>query len=257
MSQRRLVLNIRLISAILILTSVAQVQAGTVLVGSGAEVDTGQGQLVLGCNDLEVAGGIGGHAIGARNVSILAGGSVSTDQLSFSGDWVNDGHVEVSGLVRWLDGCEVLDAQMAGSTDFSALEIRTTDGRTVRLHVDATQHVSDSLILQGAPDALLMLRSTGPGQHAGLALAPAGSQSIAFVDVADMNSSGGQAMAPGSPDLYNSVDSGNNVNWFQEILGAIPVPALGLIGTMLLILSIALMGLHRARHAHESNEGMT
>lgn len=257
MSQRRLVWNIRLIFAILTLASVAQVQAGTVIVGSGAEMDTGQGQLVLGCNDLEIAGGLGGHVAGTRNVSILAGGSLSTDQLSLSGDWENHGHVEVPGLVRWLDGCEVLVAQMAGSTDFLALEVSTTDGRMVRLQANTTQSVADSLVLQGAPDALLMLRSTVPGQHAGLVLAPAGSQSISLVDVADINSSGGQAMAPGSPELHGSVNSGNNINWFQEILSAIPVSTLGLIGTMLLILLIALMGLDRARNTRESNEGMT
>lgn len=261
MHQRRLVCSPRLIIAMLALASVAQVQAGTVLIGPGAGMDTGQGQLVLGCNDLAVAGVFGGHAAGAGNVSILAGGSLSTDQLSFSGDWENAGQAEVPGSVRWLDGCNVLDAQMTGVTDFSALEISTTNGRTVRLQANATQHITDSLILQGAPDALLMLRSTVPGQHAGLTLAPEGSQSIAFVDVADMDSSGGQLMAPGSADLYNSVDSGNNLNWFQGFLSAIPVPVpvptLGLTGTMLLILLIALMGLGRARHARLSNEGMT
>jgi hypothetical protein len=256
MSQYRLVCNIPLILAMLVLATVAQVQAGTVLVGSDAAMDSGQGQLILGCNNLEVAGEISGRAIGAGNVSILSGGSLSTDLLSFSGDWENAGQAEVPGSVRWLDGCEVLDAQMAGNTVFSALEIHSTDGRTVRLLANATQHVTDSLILEGAADSLLTLRSTAPGQHAGLTLAPAGSQSIAFVDVADMNSSGGQTMAPGSPDLYDSIDSGNNVNWFRGISSAIPVSTLGLIGTMLLVLLIALMGLDRARHTRESNEGM-
>lgn len=257
MRQRGLVWNPLLITAVLVLASVAQVQAGTILIGAGAAMDTGQGHLVLGCNDLEVAGDIGGHAAGARNVSILTGGSLNTDQLSFSGDWANTGQVEVPGLVRWLDGCGVLDAQMTGTTDFSALEISTTSGRTVRLEANATQRVTDSLILQGAPGALLMLRSTDPGQHAGLTLTPGASQSIAFVDVADLDSSGGQPMAPGSAVLHNSVDSGNNLDWFQEFLGAIPISSLGLIGTMLLILVISLMGLGRARHAPDSNEGMT
>jgi hypothetical protein len=253
MHHRRLVWNPLLIVVMLLLASVAQVTAGTVLVGPGAGMDTGQGHLVLGCNDLEVAGSLGGHATGARHVSILTGGSLNTDQLSFSGDWDNAGQVEVPGLVRWLDGCGVLDAQMTASTDFSALEVNTTTGRTVRLQANATQHVTDSLILQGAPDALLMLRSTSPGQHAELTLAPGGSQSIEFVDVADMDSSGGQTMAPGSADLYNSVDSGNNINWFQGFFSAIPVPTLGLIGMMLLILLIALMGSSRARHARLPN----
>ena len=249
MHQRRLVRVPCLITAILVLVSIAQVQAGTLRVGSGAEMDTGQGQLVLGCNDLEVSGSFGGHAAGARNVSIFNGGAVTTDQLSFSGDWDNAGQVEVPGLVSWLDGCNVMDAQMSGITDFSALAISTTNGRTIRLQANATQQVSDSLILQGAPDALLTLRSTVPGQHAGLTLSPSGSQSIAFVDVADIDSSGGQALAPGSADLSDSVDSGNNLNWFQGVMSAVPIPTLGLIGTMLMILFIALMGAGRARHA--------
>ncbi len=200
---------------------------------------------------------IAGHAAGARNVSILTGGSLNTDQLSFSGDWANSGQIEVPGLVQWLDGCDVSDTQMTGTTAFSALEISTTSGRTVHLQANATQHVTDSLTLQGTSGALLMLRSTDPGQHAGLTMDPGGSQSVAFVDVADMDSSGGETMAPGSPDLHNSVDSGNNLNWFQEFLSAIPISTLGLVGTMLLILLISLMGLGRARHAPDSNEGMT
>lgn len=254
---RWFVWNHCLIMAMLILAPVAQVQAGTVLIGSGAGMDTGQGHMVLGCNDLEVAGDIGGHAAGARDVSIFTGGSLSTDQLSFSGDWENAGQVAVSGLVRWLDGCDVLNAQMTGDTGFSALEISTTNGRTVRLQANAMQHVTDSLILQGAPDALLMLRSIDPGQQAGLTLAPGGNQSISFVDVADMDSSGGQTMAPGSATLHNSLDSGNNINWFRGISSPIPVSTLGLISTILLILFIALMGLDRARHARVSNEDMT
>lgn len=246
-----------LITALLVLSSLAQAQAGMILVGSGAAMDTGQGQLLVGCNDLEVAGDLGGQAAGARDVSILTGGSLSTDELSFSGDWENAGQVGVPGWVRWLDGCGVTDAQMTGSTDFAAFEISTSTGRTFRLQANVTQQVTDSLILQGAPVELLMLRSTVPGQQARLTLAPESSQSIAFVDVSDMDSSGGQPMAPGSPGLHNSVDSGNNINWFQEVLSAIPVSTLGLIATMLLIVLVALMGLVRARNAHVSKEGMT
>lgn len=257
MHQRRFVWKALLITVMLMLASIAQVQAGTILIGTGAAMDTGQGQLLIGCNDLEVAGDFGGQAAGARDVSILAGGSLATDELSFSGDWENAGQVEVPGWVRWLEGCGATDAQMTGSTDFSAFEISTSTGRTVRLQANVTQQVTDSLILQGAPDELLMLRTTVSGQQAGLTLVPGGSQSIAFVDVSDMDSSGGQPMAPGSPGLHNSVDSGNNINWFQEVLSAIPVSTLGLIGTTLLIVLFALMGLGRARHAHVSKEGMT
>lgn len=246
-----------LITVMLMLASISKVQAGTILIGSGAAMNTGQGQLLVGCNDLEVAGDFGGLAAGAHNVSILTGGSLSHNQLSFSGDWENAGQVGVPGSVHWLDGCGVTDAQMTGSTDFSAFEISTSTGRTVRLQANATQQVTDSMILQGEPDELLVLRSTVSGQQAGLTLAPGSSQSIAFVDVSDIDSSGGQPIAPGGPGLKNSVDSGNNINWFQEVLSAIPVSTLGLIGTTLLIMLVALMGLGRARHAHASKEGMT
>ena len=257
MRQRRFVWSSRLIAVLLILASVAQVQAGMVVVGSGANMDAGQGQLLLACNNLEVAGGLGGHATGARDVSIVSGGSLSTHQLSFSGDWDNAGQVAVPGLVRWQDGCNVLDAQMTGSTGFSALEISTTNGRTVRLEASTTQQISDSLVLQGAAGARLLMRSSVPGQQAGLALAPGGGQSIAFVDVADIDSSGGQALAPGGAGLLNSLDSGNNINWFHGVLSAVAIPTLGLMGTMLLILLIALMGAGRAWHVRLSNEGMT
>jgi hypothetical protein len=100
MHRRRLVWSPVLIVVMLLLASVAQVTAGTVLVGPGAGMDTGQGHLVLGCNDLAVAGGLGGHATGARHVSILIGGSLNTDQLSFSGDWDNAGQCRPV----WLGG---------------------------------------------------------------------------------------------------------------------------------------------------------
>jgi hypothetical protein len=58
---------------------------------------------------------------------------------------------------------------------------------------------------------------------------------------------------PGSADLYGSVDSGNNLNWFEGFFNAIPAPTLGLIGMMLLVLLIALTGSSRARHGRLPN----
>lgn len=242
-------------TAMLVLLSAGPLQAGTVMVGPGAGLDTGAGQLNLGCNDLTVAGDFGGHVVGAGNVSVLGGGSLNTDQLSFSADWQNAGQAEVPGSVQWLDGCDALDVQMTGVTEFSTLEISTNNGRAVRLQANATQQVTGALTLQGAPGALLTLRSTMPGQFAGLSLAPQGSQSIAFVDVADIDSSDGQLMAPGSAELSNSVDSGNNLNWFREFASAIPVPTLGLTGAMLLIFMFVLMSVGRFRHARSSMRG--
>jgi hypothetical protein len=67
--------------------------------------------------------------------------------------------------------------------------------------------VLDALMLQGAAGNLLVLRSSMTGQQAFLKLDPGGSQSIDYVDVADIGATG-QTLA-----AANSVDSGNTTGW--------------------------------------------
>ena len=65
---------------------------------------------------------------------------------------------------------------------------------------------------------------------------------MSAVDVQDIDSSGGETIAPGPPASFNSLDSGNNTNWFiaviQEILpvDTLPTPLLAVLALLLLLL---------------------
>lgn len=209
-----------LISTLLLFSTI--VHGGALLVGPGAMLDSGSGHLDLGCSQLRLAGSLRGEVHGTGHVQIEPGGFVQTDELSFSGDWTNGGNPIVSGQVRWLDGCNSANASMLGNSDFDRLEISSTSGATRRLDVSGLQFVESLLTLAGTADQLMVLRSTQPGQRAGLLLSTFGSQAISSLDVADIDASGGQVLAPGAPEESGSLDSGNNVNWFiVEVIDSI------------------------------------
>jgi hypothetical protein len=218
--------------------------SGMVFVGEGSTLDTGDGVLSLGCGDLAVAGQKSGETIAAGDIHILSGGTLGPGTRLLSGDWSNAGETSVPGAVRWRDDCNTNEVLLLGSTEFEVLDIASPSGRTFRFDAGGMQRVNQGLYLAGSPDALLTLRSTSPGQHAELTLASSGTQSIVHVNVADLDASGGQGLAPGPPHLYASRDAGNNLNWFRGVLNAIPVPALtgaGIAWLALLFLFIALL----------------
>lgn len=222
-------------------------RAGEILVGEGSRLDTGNGRVLLGCGDIELRGELLGQLAGVRDTGISGDGTVETNSLEFSGDWANSGVAQVTGNVRWMDGCGVPEGDMLGNSEFSQLEITSTQGRTVHFETGAIQFVNHSLTLFGTVGTSLILRSTEAGQRGGLALAANGSQSISHVDVADIDSDTGQSLAPGSPGIYASVDSGNNRNWFFGAAGIMPVPSLTAVGGLLLALLTGLLGLSCVR----------
>ena len=86
------------------------------------------------------------------------------------------------------------------------------------------------------------MRTSAPGTPAAFTRNQGASQSISGVDVADIDSSSGESIANGPPTRFNSVDSGNNSNWFiaaiQEIVpvNTLPAPLLAILVLLILLL---------------------
>jgi hypothetical protein len=221
--------------------------AQEILVGSDANISLGSGSLDFGCGNLSVAGTFSvnaGSAFGIRDAVIstgrVDGGSGS---LSLSGNWENLGQFAAqSGSVQVVDGCAVSSSVFTGDTTFGYLSLETNTGKEAIFTSGSTQTVTRGLSLTGMEGNRLAIRASQAGADAAITLAAGASQLISWVDVQDINSGGGQVLAPGSPMSFLSLDSGNNLNWFIESISAIPVdtlpfPVIGLLAVLLLLVA--------------------
>jgi hypothetical protein len=216
---------------------------GRVFIGEGSGIDTGRGQLAIGCASLTVAGLASGQWSGIGDIELASSARLETSRLEFGGDWHGTGVHDVPGEVAWQQQCDRLDGSMRGSTRFAALSVTTTSGLLRRFDVSGEQIVTGTLRLAGG-EMPLVLRSTVPGEAAPLTVPASASWSIQGVDVADIDSSAGQALAPGDPANWQSRDSGGNRNWFLGAL-ALPVPLFGAPGLLLLALALFVLGRRR------------
>ncbi len=235
------------IGAIVLLFAGASASAGTLLVSEGAQLHTGNGEIAMDCGDLELAGQLSGRLTNLASVSVAETAVFESGLLSFSGDWTGHDAQEFGGTVRWLDGCGFTESHMMGHNTFSRLEITSASGRTVRFQTGARQMVNHFLLLHGVNGNPLVVRSTAAGVQASLVLAQQGGQSIQAVDVGDINSSDGQGLSPFQPFSTNSIDAGNNMNWFQSARMAAAIPSMSVFGTLVLTLLLALVGLNSLR----------
>jgi hypothetical protein len=213
--------------------------AGQVRVGVGSSMLAGAGSIDLGCASLRVDGQLNGRWLGIDSVELGSTAALSPERLAFGGDWTSATTARIEGLVAWVDPCGHSPASMWGRNDFDMLEVRSDIGLERRFDAAGSQSVRQSLLLQGGA-ARLQLASTMAGQVAPFTLRPQASQQISRVEVRDLDSNAGQRIAPGSPADFDSLDAGNNRNWFLG--SAVEVPVLGLAGlTMLslILLSIA------------------
>ncbi|GAX62657.1 hypothetical protein SCALIN_C38_0020 [Candidatus Scalindua japonica] len=169
-----------------------------VTVGSGASLDINNGALTI-------------------PYDIINNGTLqtSTGTLEVGGNWVNTGtFTSGTGLVNLIDGQSPVG--ISGNSTFYNFSATTNTGKRLELDVANTQTITNLLTLQGAVGNLLFLRSSADGQQARIDLQSGGTQLIDYIDVKDLDATG-ESLAPGSPGDYNSVDSGNNNNWFQAI----------------------------------------
>ncbi|MBI4353002.1 MAG: hypothetical protein HY593_03655 [Candidatus Omnitrophica bacterium] len=127
--------------------------------------------------------------------------------MSVKGDFAHQG-----GVFNHNAGTVVLNGAIqtiSGSTTFNHL-MRTTVG-TLFFEAGSTQTILGITTLQGISTDLLKLRSTILGTQ--WRIDPQGARNIAYVDVQDS-----QNINAVSIDPLNSVDSGNNINWFGGIV---------------------------------------
>ena len=217
---------------------------GRITIGSNTLFDSGGGVIQAGCASLVVDGVAAGDWSGLDSVALGLTGALATRQLDFGGDWHSAGEHSVPGRVHWRQQCARGEGTLSGSHRFAHLAVTGHSGVTRRLDVDGEQLIEQSLRLQGANERLV-LRSSVPGTAARLTLAPAASWQVDSVDVADIDSSAGQVIAPGDPGTYRSLDGGGNLNWFLGAV-AIPVPALGPAALIILIFMVLLIALRHS-----------
>ena len=234
------------VTALLLGAGLAHAQ-GRIAIGQGAAFDSGGGRIEAGCANLVVDGRIAGSWSGLNSVRLDASGALSPSTLDFGGDWHSQTEQTVPGKVLWQPQCGRIEGTLSGDHRFAQLAITGDSGVTRRLAVDSEQVVEQSLRLQGDSSPFL-LRSSMPGQAARLTVAAAANWQIEAVDVADIDASGGQSLAPGDPADYRSVDSGGNRNWFFAAVSLpLPVPLLGPGGLALMALLMMLAVWQRSR----------
>ncbi|MCM8791143.1 MAG: autotransporter-associated beta strand repeat-containing protein, partial [Candidatus Omnitrophica bacterium] len=141
-----------------------------------------------------------------------SGGTINapSGKLYVSGDWTRTGGTFNAGTGTVVfDGT---DQTISGSTTFNNLDKTVLVSRTLTFEAGSTQTITGTCTLKGAAGNLLLLRSSTIGTQ--WKIDPAGGRNISYVDVQDSNNINAIIINP-----PNSIDSGNNINWFSP-----PVP---------------------------------
>jgi hypothetical protein len=196
--------------------------------GNGASFHVGNATIDLNCLDLETAGQFvlgAGLVTGVNLVSIESTGELNGDagSLWFSGDWWNAGtFTPAQSDINVRDGCGATESMLLGSNDFFDFSASTLNGKTLSIEAGSVQAFAHNLSLMGVDqDQRLKIRSSVNGQAAYFELSAPGVQQIYAVDVKDNDATGGQLLVAGNPSEFASVDSGNNKNWFEQLIDLI------------------------------------
>jgi hypothetical protein len=219
------------------------VHAQGLTIGAGSTFYLGSAVLDLGCADLVIEPG--GTLFGEQGV------------INLSGSWFGYGTtVPGTSLVSFTDGCPAQVSTIRGDNHFYNLTFTTTAGMEARFEAGSEQDVEGRIEFVGADGSPLLIRSTVDGVEAFLALSWSvdgveaflalswsGSSLVDWVDVMD-NHAVEQWMAPGPAERYNSIDSGNLLNWF---LNYVTVPALSSTGVTTLVIVMLILGVGMVR----------
>ncbi len=192
-------------------------------VDSGDTCNLGGGTLNLECGNLTLQSG-----------ATLNAGS---GDILLSGNWDNQGTFNRgSSSVVFNDSCgAATTSSVTGETYFHNLTANTAAAHELQLASGQTQSMANALVLTGAQNQLLKIRSSAPGAPAYFMLAQGGSQTIDYVDVQDNHAPySGQWLAPNAPEYFNSVNSGGNFRWFRIGLAHQSIPTLPGLGLVLL-----------------------
>lgn len=140
-----------------------------------------------------------------NNLTIEGGTFTAPANVTIGGDFKIDGGAfdHNNGTVIFDDATKI--SHIYGTTFYNLKS--ETAGKEIRFSTDSTKTVEGDLTLTGTADNRIKLRSTDEGTE--WSIDPKGDINISGVDVKDSNNLSGDAIDP--PD---SIDSGNNTNWF-------------------------------------------
>lgn len=217
--------------------------AGDFIVGANSNVSLGNGKLLLNCSNLAVAGtfSAGTRLVDSNDVTINTGGTVNgqSADIKVEGDWASQGAFNPgTSSVSFIDGCANPSATISGSTNFFDLSLMSAIGKTYFMEAGSTQSISDFLKITGVSGNLINIRSTQNGVFAFTNLS--GGQFIDFVRVID-NEATDRIIGPGPDVQFRSQDLGNTPGWF-ELLETVAIPALSILGFLLLTGVLLLVG---------------
>ncbi len=152
------------------------------------------------------------------NITVAGNLDIYSGELSLNGNNLDvSGNANIQGDFTPVGGTVTLNGSgpqtLSGSTVFSNLTKTVSAASTLYLDYTSRQSVSGALILRGASNNLLSLRSTKVGSGARILLdADAGSQTIDYLNVRDSDASGGQTLACDAVS-EGCVGGSNNTNW--------------------------------------------
>ncbi len=223
--------------------------AQSVSIGPDASWQAGDAAISFGCAEVSNTGHFDAGSAELSEIGDFSNSgqtTASAARFEVGGDWDNSGGFDGGdSVVAFADACGRAAAQLTGSTTFPELRIESARAKQYRFEAGATQQVVQALHLQGAPGQHLLIRSTAAGSRADIALATAGTQSVGWIDAADMGAPFTAAwIAPGPAEAYDSLDSGGNFRWFGssglDAPRVVPAASAGMLA--LLALALGLIG---------------
>lgn len=185
-------------------SGVASVSGGTYRAGDGTSV---VGGLAVSSG---LFGGGGGSIDVDGNISLEAGATLTatSGETSVGGDWTNSGGVyEANGGTVTFDGTGA--SSIGGDNSFFNLTC-STPLKVLQFEAGSTQTIAGMFHLDGSGfSTRIVLRSALPGTawH----LLPQGGRIVSYVDVQDSWND-----VPPNIRPVDSLDSGNNRNWFNR-----------------------------------------
>jgi hypothetical protein len=191
--------------------------AQTISVRDGASVSSHDAVVSVRCHEVIIDGewSLGSGRL-TQITDLTGSGSLigGQGQIDLSGEFtVANWSAQLSHL-RIDEACQSGQARVTGNRSFHHFSAVTNGARTLVFDAGSTQIFGGSLTLSGSPGQPLSLRTTVPGDEVRFDLLSGASQAHSWIDVAD-NHAVGLPLAPGLPNWYDAVDSGNLLRWFE------------------------------------------
>ena len=160
----------------------------------------------------------------ASNLDVNNNLTITTGDLDVSATNYNitiGGDFSRTGLFTPRNGTVTFDGtnqSIFGSTTFYNLTKSVASVDTLTFQVGTTQTIDGTVTLNGAASNLLSLVSSSPGSQWNFTVNAGATKTISYVDVEDSDALNSD-ITQRTINPSNSVDGGNNVEWFPTTLG--------------------------------------